>query len=319
MGSTERVALFDNARGLLIILVAVGHALEPFLPSSALARGLYSAIYLFHIPAFAFLSGQLSHARWDPIGVLKTLIAPLILFQALYVCFDVFALGHPLDPKWLWTPYWILWFLLSLASWRLLLPLLVKTRAPFVVSVLLALAAGLIPQLGYPLSLSRTFVFLPFFVAGFVTPRAATVSSRRFLFPAALAFVLLAAWAWAIATGRVPAPDTQWLYGSRGYSAIGVDALAGLAIRGAILAAALALSWAFFVLAPRGSSPLTRYGAASLTPFLLHGFFIRAAEKAGLFARIPIAAAIACAIVLVLLLGTPPVIKATRRLVQPLR
>ncbi|MFL5320294.1 MAG: acyltransferase family protein [Myxococcaceae bacterium] len=316
----DRLPLYDNARGVLILLVAMGHALEPKLSGDSLARGLYEGIYLFHIPAFAFLSGHLTQPRFDG-KTLKSLasgiLAPLLIFQTLYVLFDAYVLGKGFDAHYLTRPYWILWFLLSLFFWRLLLPLLVKTRAPFTVAVVLALGAGFVPAIGYVFSLSRTFVFLPCFVAGYLTTREQLVNAK--LRPVAIAVgVALLAVVIALSSGAVPSIDTRLLYGSSDYAALGQVGLQGPLIRLTLLTAALVLTRAFFLITPNGSSALTRYGVVSLAPFLLHGFFIRLADSEGVLAKLPVVACVVFGALLAVLLGLPPVVKLTRPLWNPM-
>ncbi|MCP3139720.1 acyltransferase family protein [Pyxidicoccus xibeiensis] len=321
-----RVPLFENARGLLIVLVVVGHSLEPLIGREPLAKALYTGLYLFHIPAFAFLSGHLSRAELDRkvvLGIAWSLLAPLAIFQALYVAFDVWVLERPWTPQWLVQPYWVLWFLWSLACWRLLLPLLRRVPMPLGVSVAIALGAGLIPWVGYLFGVSRTLVFLPCFVAGHVVRREWLLSPN----PAwergiALAvFAVLGGFVSALALGMVAAPDLQWLYGSSGYRAIGVAPLSGISMRLGFLGCALALTWSFFMLCPRGDGALTRFGGRSLAPFLLHGFFVRGLAKAGLFSALHgvqgVALAIAGGALLAVLLGHPLVVGLTRPLWEP--
>ena len=64
------------------------------------------------------------------------------------------------------TPYWLLWYLLSLAGWRLLLPVFARLKRPLTFAVALAVAVGCASEVGYYLSLSRTLVFFPMFVLG---------------------------------------------------------------------------------------------------------------------------------------------------------
>lgn len=338
----ERTPLFDNARALLIVLVVVGHAWEALLSREPLARGLYSALYLFHIPAFAWLSGHLSSPKLDGKAlrsIATSLLLPLVLFQLLYCAFDVWVRGLPFTWAWLYTPNWILWFLLSLIWWRLLLPLVLKLPFPLVAALALSVAAGAWSFIGYPLSLSRTLVFFPFFVAGHLWPRAQVTAAlrrpRRML--AVLVFAALAGWAAAIALGAVASPDTRWLYGSSSYAELGVESWRGALIRLALFTSALVCVASFIALCPRGQSKLTELGAVSLAPFLLHGFVIRAARHFGFFAwmhdRIglhSVAAAIVGSLLLALLLSSAPIVRATeplwnpgrffsRRVVQPKR
>lgn len=323
-----RVALFENARGALVVLVVMGHALESLLLREPLARALYTAIYLFHIPAFAFLSGHLTRAelsRKSLEGIAWSLLAPLVIFQVLYVAFDAWVLGRGWGRHWLVQPYWLLWFLWSLACWRIMLPLLRRLPLPLGVSFALALGAGLLPWVGYLLGLSRTLVFLPCFVAGHLCPRewltGNTSAGRRAL--AMALFMTLGVGVWAMATGRLAIPSPQWLYGTAYYAALGVGPLTGMAVRLALLCCALAFTWAVFVLCPRNESALTRLGGQSLSPFLLHGFVVRGLEKIGGFSvfhgPIGVVLVLLGGGILAVLLSHPLVVRVTRPLWEPRR
>ncbi len=328
MTTAGRIPLFENLRGLLILLVVMGHALELRIEHDPLARALYTGLYLFHIPAFAFLSGHLSRAEAGPAALqamARGLLAPLAVFQVLYVAFDVWVLGQAWDADWLTRPYWMLWFLLSLASWRLVLPWLVRLPKPLMWAVALSLGAGLVSWVGYPFSLSRTCVFLPCFVAGHLTPRAwllpPTESRPWRVVLAAGVFGTWGLYVAALARGHLPAPSTQWLYGSSGYAALGTTELTGMATRLALFGCGMALTWALFTLGPRGERALTRFGKWSLAPFLLHGFFLRGAKATGLFlplhGPVGVALALVAGALLAGVLGHPRVVRATRFLWEP--
>ncbi|MEN9800834.1 MAG: hypothetical protein RL653_4531 [Pseudomonadota bacterium] len=279
MPTAERDPVPDNLRGLLLLLVGAGHGLEPLLGASATARALYSALYLFHVPAFAALSGMLSRPAWPTAASLRALLQPLLLYQCAYVAVDVLYLGHAFTSQWAWQPYWVLWFLLSLATWRLLLPWVLRLPWPLAWAVGIALVAGGVESVGYPLSLSRTAVFFPCFLAGHLAPVTlrAWLRTPRGRVLGAAAFALLAAWTLAVATGHLPSPDTRLLYGSTPYLGLGLSPSAGMLQRGAVLAVALALTGATWAWTPQSRGALTRLGAASLHPYAAHGLLLRAA------------------------------------------
>ncbi|MCY1019218.1 acyltransferase family protein [Pyxidicoccus sp. MSG2] len=321
------MSLLENVRGVLIALVVMGHSLEPLIAREPLARALYTAFYLFHIPAFAFLSGHLSRAEWSRkalANIAWSLLAPLVIFQVLYVAFDAWVLGRGWSRTWLLQPYWLLWFLWSLACWRLVLPLLRRLPMPLLLSVIVAVGAGLLPWVGYLFGLSRTFVFLPCFVAGHLARREWLLGEGpRHRVLAAVLFVALGGGVWAMASETLAAPNPQWLYGSASYAALGVAPLTGMATRLALLGCALALTWSLFRVCPRGDSVLTLLGARSLPPFLLHGFVVRGIEKAGGFSvlhGVPgVLLSLAGGAVLALLLSHPFVVGVTRPLWEPRR
>lgn len=309
----------DNLRGLLLLLVGAGHGLELLLGASPTARAAYSALYLFHVPALAALSGNVSRARWPSGAQWRALLWPLGVGQGLFVALDVAWLGHPPTAKWLVQPYWVLWFLLSLASWRALLPLLARLRWPLAWAVGASLAAGLLPQVGYPLSLSRTLVFLPCFVAGHLAPPTwlAWLRERAGRGASAGALLLLAAWAGALASGALPLPDTRLLYGSADYGGMGLSPLQGMGLRGAVLCCALLLAAACWAWAPGGAGWLSKLGAASLWPYVVHGLLLRAVSLQGLLLALPAAAQVPAGVAAGLVAVLVPAAWALRATVWP--
>jgi fucose 4-O-acetylase-like acetyltransferase len=72
------------------------------------------------------------------------------------------------------TPWWILWYLLSLIFWKSLVFYIspkISKNTFVIISFIICLLVGFIPFIGYTLSLSRTFVFFPFFLLGFYTDK----------------------------------------------------------------------------------------------------------------------------------------------------
>ncbi len=59
----ERIYQFDNAKAILIFLVVIGHMTSDYVSDSYMVRSVTLWIYLFHMPAFIFLSG-LVHKRY---------------------------------------------------------------------------------------------------------------------------------------------------------------------------------------------------------------------------------------------------------------
>src|SRR5690606_488910 len=76
-----------------------------------------------------------------------------------------------------------LWFLVTLATMRILLPYIVQFKHPLLLSVALALVAGLSPAVGTQFSASRTLCFLPFFVAGWLAMNRGWLRGDWFMHP----------------------------------------------------------------------------------------------------------------------------------------
>ena len=56
---SKRIPLWDNAKGILIFLVVTGHFLM-YIQGNINAQRMLIMIYLFHMPAFIFISGLMS-------------------------------------------------------------------------------------------------------------------------------------------------------------------------------------------------------------------------------------------------------------------
>jgi fucose 4-O-acetylase-like acetyltransferase len=276
-----RDAWKDNARLALITLVVFGHCLEP-LRGVASIDALYRFLYLFHMPAFAVLSGAVARIDVD-LKLLRRiafqLLLPYLLFQALYALAARTPGWPDPGPVGITTPYWLLWYLPSLAAWRLLLPLFIRLRHPLALACLFALVAGSADDVGYRMSLSRIASFFPFFLIGHLYSPAWRERLRGPL-ACGLAVMALLVMGWA----ATAVPDPRWLYGSNGYTALGVDDVAGMLWRLLRLAAGIAGSAAFLTLVPRRAFAATAAGGRSLQAYLAHGFIVKFAVAAGLFA-----------------------------------
>ena len=64
-----RIALFDNIKGLLIILVVAGHFMHPVHNDNEVMSALFDIIYLFHMPLFVFLSGLFAKGAYREVSL----------------------------------------------------------------------------------------------------------------------------------------------------------------------------------------------------------------------------------------------------------
>ncbi|MHC8315687.1 acyltransferase family protein [Pseudomonas sp. LB3P31] len=261
----------DNAKGLLIFLVVLGHCLEAVKGwEDPIIRGLLTAIYMFHMPAFVFLAGIT--AKQDQLGRrIANLAIILVLFQLAYVVPVTIKDGtSPVGPL---QPYWALWFLLSMVWWLALLPLIVRLPFPLLISTAVAVGAGLLSWAGYPLSVSRTLVFLPFFVAGQVHGRrlmAMLPSSPLWAVPAVLGLASMATVLYVAEIGH------PWLSGYANFDVLNTGGLPAIAIRGGLILIAAASTYAVLVASSAKAGWLSSIGSASMAVFLLHGFLLMA-------------------------------------------
>ena len=167
----KRDYAFDNLKVFLIICVVFGHMLI-LIPEDTSVLGqikgcIYYLIYSFHMPAFFFISGYF--ASFSVKKVLR-LLGYYVLFSSIYYLFETRILDNPMKFQ-LHTPYYVFWYLLTLAYYYCFFVLLkhipVKMQASCLVGlIILSLSIGYFDNIEYKYSLSRTFVFLPYFTMG---------------------------------------------------------------------------------------------------------------------------------------------------------
>lgn len=270
MAISDHRALFDRAKGLLIVLVVLGHAIEVVGGTKSLHL-LYEGIFLFHMPAFLLLSGALLTRRppRDELRIVLRRLGPAYLLGlALALAVSLAPLATA-DFR-LLPPPWTLWFLLSLATLRLVASL---TTAPqFAALAVLAAALAALVALPDELSLHRSAALAPFFAVGLLLGAQRLERRLHALGPLGTIGLLgggLALGALLINGLGLPQGALYW----RDPLADGAFGLVGsLVLSAALMTAALAASiGALGVIAQIGrAQPLEQLGAASLVIYLGH-------------------------------------------------
>lgn len=320
--SPSRDPFFDNAKLLLVTLVVVGHAWN-LLPDAPDSSPVYHFLYSFHVPAFVLVTGYLSrsftYSTANLRKLLTTVVAPYFVFETLFGLFRT-AIGDE-DLSTLYVdPHWPMWYLAVLFLWRLATPLLHRVPHPLALALGISLLAGLTS--GDPLDLARALGLLPFFVLGLTMSRE---SLDRLARPRArVVAVVLLTGAFVVATVVASQVDKEWLYWRSSYSELGVPFWSGVALRGVALLVAGVLALSAIALIPRSQRWFTPLGSASLVVYLFHGFFVKAAEYAGVEGLVehdPVTGFLlvtGSAVAVALLLAAAPVARRLNALVDPI-
>ncbi|WP_404456016.1 acyltransferase family protein [Virgibacillus necropolis] len=306
----ERTAYFDNAKLALIFLVVFGHLIQPFTDGSQGINTLYMWIYTFHMPAFIFLAGFFAKGLGNKkyiMNLAKKLLLPYLIFQLLYSGYYLF-LGHNDWQTGIFYPHWSLWFLFSLFSWHLLLYFFKKM--PPLVSMTLAVGIGLIVgyfgEIGHTFSLSRTFVFFPFFLIGYwLTKDHVMFLKRKSMRFASLAVMAIV----AIAIFIAPDFNSGWLLASKSYIDLGLPEF-GVVARLLVYATSAAMAMSVLAWIPTKNNLLTKYGTQTLYVYLLHGFFVQFFRDTNLFEVNGVMDLVGLAVIaaaIVLLLSSKPI------------
>lgn len=279
----EREAYFDNAKLFLIFLVVFGHMIQPFRDAAHGMNTLYMWIYTFSMPAFIFTAGFFAKGSGNLtyiVNLAKKLLVPYVIFQLIYSGY-YFWIGKSGWQTGIFEPHWSLWFLFSLFSWHLML-CLYKKIPPVVgisLAVFIGILVGYIGDIGHTFSLSRTFVFFPFFLIGFWLTKEQLMFVKRKSVKITSVVIMVFV---AIAIHIAPDFNSGWLLASKSYGDLGLPEYGGFA---RLLVYATSALMAISVLAwmPKKNFKLTYLGTRTLYVYLLHGFFIQFFREADLF------------------------------------
>ncbi|KIL50259.1 hypothetical protein KP77_16340 [Jeotgalibacillus alimentarius] len=277
---SKRDYYFDNAKFILIFLVVFGHAIQSSIEEDALLMTTYQTIYFFHMPAFILIAGYFAKANYSKglfLKLLKKLIVPYFIFQVIYTIYYYFLRNEnniEIDP---FNPQWALWFLVSLFFWSLLLILFVdvlklKWKAAMGISIILGVMVGFVNDYTSTLSLSRTFVFFPFFLAGHYLNREffSKIASKKGQIFSVLSILVV-----FISIYLLPDWSSRWLFGSHSYEDLGTPVEASPLLRLLIYGVSFWLVIAFFSLSPVNKTFFTKWGLNTLYVYLFHGFIIQ--------------------------------------------
>jgi fucose 4-O-acetylase-like acetyltransferase len=267
---------FDNVKLLLIVLVVIGHIITPLTKSSHIVLTILLFIYSFHMPAFVLISGYFSK-KYNTEKFKKHTWKILIIYLIFTVLYSIYNLlikedfgYNPIIIK----PYWIMWYLLSLVIWRSLLPYVAKIKYNIIYLVIIAVIIGYINFDGYILSISRTLVYFPFFMAGYYlnkdifyglnSDRIKTLALLNFIG----LFILLYISAYKF--------DYRWLLGSYTYYNLGVFHWYDGFYRLLIYALETLCLICFFALVSKAKTIFSKLGTKTLEIYLAHGFIVKA-------------------------------------------
>ncbi|MEE1019449.1 MAG: hypothetical protein UH824_08215, partial [Acutalibacteraceae bacterium] len=179
MTQKTRIAKWDNLKLFLIFAVVLGHICDRCIGSGLNEfKSLFIFIYLFHVPAFFFISGLFARRAvnnkdygkiWSFIKLY--IFTDILLFLVSYVCKTTKSISFV-------SVQGLPWFMISLAS-MFLITIIFRNVDPkwvFITSITICLVAGYIKPTATLdsdfLAYMRTISFYPFFYLGYALDRS---------------------------------------------------------------------------------------------------------------------------------------------------
>jgi fucose 4-O-acetylase-like acetyltransferase len=286
-----RVYYFDNLKFLLILIVVIGHFINPLTPTgSNFFRGLYMFIYSFHMPLFIFASGYFAKSLYSRDGRFRSQRVVQMLVIYLFMVLAIYLINHyirgvntsPINPFYTTSPAW---YMLAAAFWYTSVPIMKNALAMYALTgtILFAVAVGFFPSIGDFLSLSRSICFYPFFLAGyFATPDLVRNILDRGSKPvrAVCAIVLIAFLAFSL-TENIGFYELRAIISPHYHYDGNITLMAFERFVWYFACSLICLM--FMMLVPRCKTFYTKLGARTLQIFTWHAILIRLLMAAGFF------------------------------------
>ncbi len=264
-----REYLFDNYKVLLIVLVVIGHFIEPCYDQNPFLYELKWGIVAFHMPAFIFISGYFSKKNPSVGKLLGSLIIPYFVYEVIY--YLVYTLLLDKDTELYFTrPKFTLWYLLALFVWRLAAPAVKKIPYYFPLSLAAGLLVGLV-GIGNFLSIPRILFFFPFFLAGMEFDGSWLAKYRN---PRGYvgALAILGAFALYLFTDEHHRKlSVKIFYGRYSYENLGLEPAEGILIRILCYGISFILIYLFMLVLPSEKKSYSYLGERTMAIYIFHG------------------------------------------------
>ncbi len=279
-----RDSRIDNIRFVLILLVVLGHFFEP--TSSTTLAYISEFIYSFHMPVFIFISGYL--AKFNTQRIVRTYLYSYILMQTVYIFFSKYYLDIPTTSFDYSYPQYTLWYLLAMAMYCMIIPLIQTERIEkklivIAISLAISLFAGTDSGVGYGFTAARFFGFLPFFVFGYYLRTEPLIQNLKkitlpvklllgVIFGGAIFFLEML----ILKTPLVSIWDTYYAFPY-------VQTNGGWKARVILLAVGFLWIGIFFVITPKNKIPvISKIGANTFPIYIFHGLIVKIMLNSGL-------------------------------------
>lgn len=280
----------DNARILLNILVVFGHFFGPWagaLSQSALSDAAYLTHLVFTMPCLAFISGVFSRdeiTKDNYYQLIERFLIPYAIFNSILYILIVKFVPLSKNEFFFFDPNIQLWYLLSLVTWRILLPIYTKMRFALFIAVIFSIGIGYVDTLGAEsasiydpvdikkdtLSIMRSVVLFPYFFLGYYSKNFISNIKQRFFIPAVY-FVALFIFCYCL-NDKQYYILTQLVYGSYAYKYCALEGIIAIFYRLFVIFLGLAGIFSFICMLPRSNNFLSDHGKNSMYSYILHIF-----------------------------------------------
>lgn len=266
----NRDYLFDNCKAVLILLVVIGHFIEPSYQDNTLLYILKWFIFSFHMPAFIFISGYFSKRELTVGSLMRKLAVPYLVYEILYYLLYTCIIHKPAKLD-LLLPKFSLWYILALLIWRLVTPYVKRIPHHIILSVVSGLLIGCSSMPDNFLSIPRILVYYPFFLAGIHCTRDQITALRTRINRLTAVSGVILFLAVLIFTDGYKALPVKIFYGRYNYEYLGQDMLTGILCRTVCYGIGAFMTYAILVIMTERKTFYSYVGTRTMAIYLFHG------------------------------------------------
>lgn len=157
----KRSAYWDNIKGFLMLLTVFAHILYQLQGNSDTINKTVDIIYMFHMPAFVFISGFFGKSeRSHSFESIIKLIFLYFIFNSI--------MGFIYGFTSLLNPMYSYWYLIALIVWRLTAHRIAKFKEIKLILFVIALFVGFYPSIDNTFAAARIIGFYPYYMSGYL-------------------------------------------------------------------------------------------------------------------------------------------------------
>ncbi|MGL6199483.1 MAG: acyltransferase family protein [Lachnospiraceae bacterium] len=274
----QRDYLFDNYKAFLILLIVIGHFIEESYTDNIFLDYLKWGIYVFHVPAFVFVSGYFSKKEYPVHQLIGKLLIPYLVYEVIYYFYYTYILKvetglHLLYPK------FSLWYLLCLFTWRLMASKIKKSIPCFVIAVIAGLLIGISQMKDNFLSIPRMLVFFPFYIAGKWVTREEVMVLRSQKYRRICGLILVVLFGLLFLFAHFTELSPKVFYGRYNYQYLEQGLLEGMLFRLAAYLIGFAITLAFIGVITDRKMKFSYIGSRTLAIYVIHGYIYNFFKK----------------------------------------
>lgn len=157
----RRSLYWDNIKGLLMLLTVFAHILFQLQEQSGTINIIVDLIYMFHMPAFVFVSGYWGKSERSHSfeSILKLILLYFVFNSIMGFIYGFYSLLQPM---------YSYWYLIALIVWRLTTHRIAGFKEINLILFLVALFAGFYPSIDNTFAAARIIGFYPFYMSGYL-------------------------------------------------------------------------------------------------------------------------------------------------------